>query len=143
MFKSIRHQLIFMNCTLVTLAIVVSMSVSYYFISSGYERNIKQTNTVMAESLAANIGQFMQNAYNLNAQLAVNTDMLGSDGEKQKRVLASTKITGGPPLRCARVAPGYCPDFCLRAVSVCGGGCDKDDSSQVPQPSANQREAPR
>lgn len=90
MFKSIRNQFISMNCVLVIFAIVVSMSVSYYLISSGYERNIKQTNTVMAESLAANIGQFMQNAYNLNAQLAVNADMLGNDGEKQKRILEDT-----------------------------------------------------
>jgi len=90
MFKSIRNQFIFMNCALVILAIVVSMSVSYYLISSGYEKNIKQTNTVMAESLAANISQFMQNAYNLNAQLAVNADMLGNDGEKQKKILEET-----------------------------------------------------
>jgi methyl-accepting chemotaxis protein len=87
MFKSIRHQFMFINCTLVVFAIVVSMSVSYCLISSDYQKNIKQTNTVMAESLAANIGQFMQNAYNLNAQLAVNGDMIGNDGEKQKRML--------------------------------------------------------
>ncbi len=90
MFKSIRHQLIFMNCFLVVLAIVVSMSVSYYLIASDYDKSIKQTNTVMAESLAANIGQFMQNAYNLNGQLALNADMVGNDGEKQKRILEDT-----------------------------------------------------
>lgn len=90
MFKSIRNQFIFMNCSLVIFAIVVSMSVSYYLISLGYEGNIKQTNTVMAESLAANIGQFMQNAYNLNAQLAVNADMLSNDREKQKKILVDT-----------------------------------------------------
>ncbi|WP_378954428.1 methyl-accepting chemotaxis protein [Pelosinus sp. sgz500959] len=90
MFKSIRHQFIFMNSALIVFAIVVSMSVSYYLISSGYEKNIKQTNTVMAESLASNIGQFMQNAYNLNAQLAVNSDMIGNDGEKQKKILEDT-----------------------------------------------------
>ncbi|MDR3566320.1 MAG: methyl-accepting chemotaxis protein, partial [Negativicutes bacterium] len=93
MFKSIRHQFIFMNCSLVILAIVVSMSVSYFLIASDYEKNIKQTNTVMAESLAANIGQFMQNAYNLNAQLAVNADMLGEDREKQKKILQDTVKT--------------------------------------------------
>jgi len=90
MFKSIRHQFIFMNCALVVFAIMVSMSVSYYLISSDYEKNIKQANIVMAESLAANIGQFMQNAYNLNAQLAVNGDMIGNDGEKQKSILEDT-----------------------------------------------------
>lgn len=90
MFKSIRYQFMFINCTLVILAIVVSMAVSYYLISSDYEKGIKQTNTVMAESLAANIGQFMQNAYNLNSQLAVNGDMLGNDGEKQKGILEDT-----------------------------------------------------
>lgn len=90
MFKSIRQQFMFMNCALVIFAIIVSMSVCYYLISSGYEKNIKQTNGVIAESLAANIGQFMQNAYNLNAQLAVNSDMLGNDGAKQKKVLEDT-----------------------------------------------------
>ena len=90
MFKSIRHQIIFMNCSLVIFAIIVSMSVSYYLISSDYEKNIKQSNSVMAESLAANIGQFMQNAYNLNAQLAVNGDMLSNDGQKQKSILEDT-----------------------------------------------------
>ena len=90
MFKSIRHQIIFMNCSLVIFAIIVSMSISYYLISSDYEKNIKQSNSVMVESLAANIGQFMQNAYNLNAQLAVNGDMLSNDGEKQKSILEDT-----------------------------------------------------
>lgn len=90
MFKSIRHQFIFINCVLIVFAILLSMSVSYYLISSDYERNIKQTNTVMAESLAANISQFMQNAYNINAQLAVNADMFGNDGQKQKRILEDT-----------------------------------------------------
>lgn len=90
MFKSIRHQFIVMNCIMVILAIVVSMSVSYYLISSDYEKTIKQTNTVMSESLAANIGQFMQNAYNINAQVALNADMLSTDGEKQKKILEDT-----------------------------------------------------
>ncbi len=90
MFKSIRHQLIFMNCSLVILAIVVSMSVSYFLIAADYDKNIKQTNTAMAGSLAANISQFMQNAYNLNTQLALNADMVGDDGEKQKRILTDT-----------------------------------------------------
>jgi methyl-accepting chemotaxis protein len=90
MFNSIRHQLIIMNCSLVIFAILILMSVSYYLIASDYDKNIKQTNTVMADSLAANIGQFMQNAYNINAQLGLNADMLGDDGEKQKRILADT-----------------------------------------------------
>jgi len=87
MFKSIRHQFMFMNCFLVVIAIVMSMSVSYYLTSSGYEKNIEQANTVMAESLAANIGQFMQNAYNLNTQLAISSDMIGDNEEKQKKIL--------------------------------------------------------
>ena len=90
MFKSIRHQFMFINCILVVLAIMVSMSVSYYLISSDYKRNIIQTNAVVAESLAANIGQFMQNAYNLSDQLAVNGEMRGNDGAKQKKILEDT-----------------------------------------------------
>ena len=90
MLKSIRHQSIFMNCVLVILAIAISMFASYYWISSDYEKTIKQTNAVMAEGLAANISQFMQNAYNLNAELGVNSDMIGGDGEKQKKILADT-----------------------------------------------------
>ena len=88
--KSIRHQFMFINCILVVLAIMVSMSVSYYLISSDYKRNIIQTNAVVAESLAANIGQFMQNAYNLSDQLAVNGEMRGNDGAKQKKILEDT-----------------------------------------------------
>lgn len=87
MFKSIRHQFILLNCTLVIFAIVLSLSVSYYLISSGYAKNIQQTNAILAESLAANIAQFMQNAYNLNAQVAINGDMVNGDKENKKSIL--------------------------------------------------------
>jgi len=90
MLKSIRQQIVFMNCSLVILAIIVSMSISYYLISSDFEKNSKQTNAVMAESLAANIGQFMHNAYNINDQVALNPDMTGNEGEKQKKILEDT-----------------------------------------------------
>lgn len=90
MFKSIRQQILFMNCALVILAIIISMSVSYYWVSSDFEKTIKQTNSVMAESLAANIGQFMQNAYNINNELGANPIMAENNAEKQQKLLVDT-----------------------------------------------------
>jgi len=87
MFKSIRQKILFMNCALVILAILLSMSASYYWLSADYEKKIEQTNAAMAESLAANISQFMQNAYNINAELGVNPVMAGNDGTRQRKLL--------------------------------------------------------
>lgn len=87
MFRSIRYQLIFMVCVLVILALSVSMSVSFYLTSKDFEIHMKQTNTVMAESLAANIRQFMENSYNISVEIAENPDIIGFDPIKQKTVL--------------------------------------------------------
>lgn len=66
------------------------MSISYYLVSSNVEEHIKQTNAAMVEGLAANIGQFLQNAYNIDAELAKHPDMLGGDTKKQTELLMTT-----------------------------------------------------
>lgn len=68
MFKSIKQQFIFLSSSLVVL-MLIAMALSYYWISDEYTANIEKNNLIVAESLAGNISQFMNNAYTINAQL--------------------------------------------------------------------------
>ncbi|TWH45797.1 methyl-accepting chemotaxis sensory transducer with Cache sensor [Sporomusa sp. KB1] len=66
------------------------MCISYYLVSSNFETHMKETNAVVAEGLAANISQFLQNAYNLNTELAVHPAIVEGNPEKQKELLVAT-----------------------------------------------------
>lgn len=90
MFKSIRYQLVIMIWSTVIITLGVFMSISYYLVSASVEEHIKQTNATMADGLAANISQFLQNAFNINAELAKHPDMLGGDPKRQTELLMTT-----------------------------------------------------
>ena len=87
MFFSIRWQLTLIICSLILLAMVSTLAISYSLISEDYERNMHHNNSVMAESLAANIAQFMQNAYNVNQMLAEYAGLEKLDTARQRELL--------------------------------------------------------
>lgn len=92
MFSSIRKQLIIMISTLILLAMAFTLMISYSLISEDYEKTILHNNSAMAESLAANIAQFMQNAYNINQLIAEYPDLETFDaGRKQQLLVHMTK----------------------------------------------------
>ncbi len=90
MLKSIRYQLVIMIWSTVIITLGVFMSISYYLVSASVEEHIKQTNATMADGLAANISQFLQNAFNINTELAKHPDMLGGDLKRQTELLKTT-----------------------------------------------------
>lgn len=96
MYKPIRYQLMFITSALVILALGLSMSVSYYLISSDYEQHIKDSNALMTESLATNISQFLLNAYNVNAEIAINHMELITGDSEQGRVLLANVVKRYP-----------------------------------------------
>lgn len=87
MFKSIRPQLVAIVSGLLIMALGISMSVSFYLIADDYETHIRQNNAVMAESLAENIRQFMDNAYNISSELAANPDVVSGEPARQRHAL--------------------------------------------------------
>lgn len=87
MFFSIRRQLTLIICSLILLAMVSTLAISYSLISDDYEKKMHHNNSVMAESLASNISQFMQNAYNINQMLAEYPDVSNLDPVSQRELL--------------------------------------------------------
>ena len=90
MHFSIRHQLTLIICSLIVLTLVSVMAISHSLVSADYEEKMLHNNSAMAESLASNIAQFMQNAYNINELIAKypNSDTVNSD--KQRELLVDT-----------------------------------------------------
>ena len=90
MFKSIKQQFIFLSSSLVIFTMLIAMALSYYWISEEYTNNIEKNNLIIAESLAGNISQFMNNAYSINAQLGNNSDIYSGNSLKQTQILKNT-----------------------------------------------------
>lgn len=90
MFFSIRRQMTLIICSLILLAMVSTLAISYSLISEDYEKKMHHNNSVMAESLAANITQFMQNAYNISQMLAEYPELEKLDVAKQQKLLVDT-----------------------------------------------------
>ena len=90
MFKSIKQQFIFLSSSLVVFTMLIAMALSYYWISDEYTANIEKNNLIIAESLAGNISQFMNNAYTINAQLGNNSDIYSGNNMRQAQILKNT-----------------------------------------------------
>lgn len=90
MFYSIRQQFTLIICSLILLAMLSTLMISYSLISEDYEKKMQYNNSVMAESLASNIAQFMQNAYNINQLIAQYHDLAKLDAAKQEEILVDT-----------------------------------------------------
>ncbi len=87
MLKSLRSQLIIIVSVMVILTLSTSMSVSFYLNSNDFEQHIRETNSIMAESLAANIRQYIEKAYNISFELSENPDIINFIPEKQSIML--------------------------------------------------------
>ncbi|MDR3563388.1 MAG: EAL domain-containing protein [Negativicutes bacterium] len=91
MFGLIRYQLTIIICSLITLTLALVLMISYYMVSADYEKKMHYYNAVMAESLAANIVQFMGNAYTVTELVATYPDIYTLPPAKQLEVLQDTK----------------------------------------------------
>lgn len=91
----IRHQLTLIICFLIVLTLVSAMMISYSLISADYEKKMLHNNSVMADSLAANIAQFMQNAYNIN-ELVARYPYSGVDNAEIKKKLLIDTVNDYP-----------------------------------------------
>jgi methyl-accepting chemotaxis protein len=90
MFDTIKKQLMLIVFSIVIASFCISNVIGYFFISSDFGQNIQQNNKIFAGALAGNIAQFVQNAYNITEDLALNTDVTGLDGSRQKKLLEDT-----------------------------------------------------
>ena len=88
---SMRHQLTLIICLLILLAMVSTLMISHSLISEDYEKKMQYSLQDTAGSLAFNIAQFMQNAYNINQLIAEYPDLENMDAEKQYQLLAEIK----------------------------------------------------
>lgn len=84
----IRHQLTIIISLLIVITLTAVLAISYCLVSVDYEKKMQHNNSVMAESLASNIAQFMQNAYTVSALLAQNRDIVLSNTEKQQELIS-------------------------------------------------------
>ncbi|MCE5287178.1 MAG: EAL domain-containing protein [Pelosinus sp.] len=87
MFTSLRKQLTWIIGLLILFALCATLFISYTLISEDYEKKMQYNNSVLAESLASNITQFMQNAYNISGILASYPDLMQIEPEKQQGIL--------------------------------------------------------
>ncbi len=90
MFSSIRKHLTLIMCALILLALVSTLTINYLLMAKDYEQSMQRENSAMAESLAANIAHFMQNAYNVSQLLSEYPGLKDLDLEKQQELLVET-----------------------------------------------------
>lgn len=90
MLFSIRKQLTEIICSLILLAMISTLMISYSLIADDYEKKMHYNNSAMAESLASNIVQFMQNAYNVTQLVADYPDLAMMDIATQRELLVDT-----------------------------------------------------
>lgn len=90
MFDTIKKQLMVIVFSIVIVSFCISNAIGYFFISGDFGRNIQENNKTFAGALAGNISQFVQNAYNITEDLALNTDVTSLDGARQKKLLEDT-----------------------------------------------------
>ncbi|WP_371381359.1 EAL domain-containing protein [Sporomusa aerivorans] len=90
MLLSIRKQLTIIICSLISLAMVSTLMISYSLIFEDYEQKMHYNNSAMAESLASNISQFLQNAYNINQLVTEYPDLASLPAVKQQQLLVDT-----------------------------------------------------
>lgn len=83
----IRPQLTLIICALIGLTLFSALTISYSLVAADYEKKMQHNNSVMAESLASNIAQFMQNAYTINELVAELPDDDAMDANKQQKLM--------------------------------------------------------
>ncbi|MDD4601251.1 MAG: PDC sensor domain-containing protein [Negativicutes bacterium] len=86
----IRHQLTLIICILIILTLSAALTISYSLVKADYEQKMQQNNSVMAESLASNISQFMKNAYMINEMIAEYPYLKNLNAQQQQQLLIDT-----------------------------------------------------
>lgn len=89
MLRTIKSQLMVIIILIVVLSFGVSSLVNYYVVSTDYEMQIKNTHQSFAAALATNVQQLVQNAYNITEDMALNSDVISFNPEKQKSVMTN------------------------------------------------------
>jgi methyl-accepting chemotaxis protein len=87
MFKTLKGQLMIIVGSIVVISFLVSSFINYVVTSNDFEKQIKANHQSFASSLASNVNQFIQNAYNITEDAALNSDVNSFDKEKQKTVM--------------------------------------------------------
>lgn len=90
MLRTIKGQLMLIVCLMIVGSFTVFSIVNYYVVLSEFEQHIQSNHRSFAVVLSNNIGQFIQNAYNITENIALNSDTKSFDPEKQKPVLVDT-----------------------------------------------------
>lgn len=86
----IRHQLTLIICLLIVITLTIALVLSYSLTKIDYQKQMQQNNAAMAESLAFNIEQFVQNAYTINEFVAEHPYIGDSNIQKQHKLLVDT-----------------------------------------------------
>lgn len=87
MFRTIKSKLMAVVFFVIFGSFLVSSATGYYFISTDFGNHIREDNEVFAKSLADNISQVINNAYNITEGLALNSDVTSFSPERQKKLL--------------------------------------------------------
>ncbi|WP_168198190.1 methyl-accepting chemotaxis protein [Crassaminicella thermophila] len=88
--KSIKHQLIWVMLLLVLVPFIVSSFMGHYFISTNYEKEIKENNKMLANAVADQVSAFIDKAYTVTEEIVHNNDVKSFIAEKQKNVIVGT-----------------------------------------------------
>ena len=90
MFKTITKKLMLIVFCIMCSSFLVSNLVSYFMMANEFSVNIQKNNKVVAKGLADNIGQFIQNIYNINEDVSLTENLISMPPEKQKRLVVDT-----------------------------------------------------
>lgn len=85
--KTIRQKLIFYTLLLVVLPFVISNIATSYYMNVNYKQELKNNNTILAQSLSDQVTAFIQRGFAITEQISYNSDVKSFDGEKQKKVI--------------------------------------------------------
>lgn len=86
----IHRQLTLIICTLLLVVLGMTGIISYSLLAEDYEKKMQHNHVVIAESLAANIAQFLQSAYEINSFIASYADVGNMDRSRQEKLLLDT-----------------------------------------------------
>lgn len=73
--KSIRHRLVLYTLILVILPLTISTLANNIYTRQNYEKELEQTNNLLASSIADQVTAFIEEGYSLTEQIALNNDI--------------------------------------------------------------------
>ncbi len=85
--KSIRRQLIIFTLVLILIPLFVSSTSNIVYLKNSYDKELEKNNIVLANSIADQVNSFVNLGYSITEQITLNSDVIGFNGSKQKKVL--------------------------------------------------------